>query len=51
MQLPRSIADIPFFNCSFGFISDGIITAIKSEPLIILDELTVFIKDDILFII
>ena len=52
MQLPKSIADIPFFNCSLGSVlSDGIITAMKSEQLIILDELDELIKDDILFII
>ena len=49
VQFPKSKADIPFLSCSSGFIlSEDKITAIKSEPLIILDSLT---YDVILFII
>ena len=41
MQLPKSIADIPFLSCSFGSISSEVnITAMKSEPLITVDEFT-----------
>ena len=41
MQFPKSNADIPFFNCSSGFIlSEEITAARKLDPLITLDELT-----------
>ena len=52
MQFPKSIAVIPFFNCSLGSISseDNNI-AIKSEPLIILNEFKLLIKGIILLFI
>ena len=41
MQFPKSTADIPFFNCSSGFIlSDVNTTAIKFVLLITLVVLT-----------
>ena len=41
MQTPKSMAEIPFLICSLGSISlEGRTTAMKSVPLISLDELT-----------
>ena len=45
MQLPKYIAEIPFSICALVFKSfDDKIKAMKSEPLITFDELTLLIK-------